>query len=670
MSSSAGEIKPLCSFYQKGACTYGKKCVNSHDIYVDPSIVQKNVKINRPCKNFANGSCLMGDNCSYIHQVIKIEPVPSEEPKNIISKKSEPISNQLIEINTPSNQKDRSKLCINYQKGSCRHGKNCHFIHDQNVPKTSIEPKEVESIKEVKIVKELKEVKESKQVKEEIEPIKEKVKKDYKEKKKEIKEVKEKGKKDTLTLDNLLKYHDSSNEVDFYIETESQYKDYKYKIYSEDNSVIITKAPNQKDIGKAMKMPESSMFPTKNGIFFFDSDKMYTNQEREGLLIQHDLSFTPKEKIQFKLPYVKEARRFKIQGKTLIFFIPYDDHLKGTFFKEIRVYRWNSKFDQYSHCFNYSYEGFNITCASSNSYYLALSRLPYNKEAIETKQEKEQMEYQTNKQIEFEQKEKERLLQIIEKQQNEIEKKQELIDNQKTKLDKTQEFIKKQKAEREKFKNDRKNRNNFNQNNTWDQNNNWNQSTTSYSSFTTFDMEPTPSYLVDTQRVYIPNRYNSNSNFDQSNNFNNNSSYGSKTYKDYSNLANTTMTTTDGIQKFKKERFGVERAKIRNDSFRTRFNSSNQRFEQLKQMQINQSFAFEQRRRDADPIDLFIFDQKNNEYKRVLEYHKAADGVQVFGNHLYIVFEGQTHHFEFKVSPSTLKNYRGLVVPEKLCSAF
>ena len=65
---------PICKFFIKGTCIFGKTCMNSHDI--------KNRENMPECKHFLRGKCRFGDDCIYYHHTTDVMPESFSSQKN------------------------------------------------------------------------------------------------------------------------------------------------------------------------------------------------------------------------------------------------------------------------------------------------------------------------------------------------------------------------------------------------------------------------------------------------------------------------------------------------------------------------------------------------------------------------------------------------------------
>jgi len=156
---------------------------------------------------------------------------------------------------------------------------------------------------------------------------------------------------------------------------------YKYKIDQNSGTVSLQQCPDNPSPNPTT-IVAPFIFCLPQGVVPFDPFMMYP-RESTKLWIQYnwDLS-TLFPALELELPYVKNATSFRFQGSTIIYFVPYNVGLKKQYFEQIIVYRWSPHNSRYEYCFQYSRPGFHITCASSSSEYLALSRLPYSESEL------------------------------------------------------------------------------------------------------------------------------------------------------------------------------------------------------------------------------------------------------------------------------------------------
>ena len=596
MSTAGAQQNQICPFYLKGQCSFNSlNCIRGS--HADGSIAQNPKKIPIPCRDNINGPCPRGDACSYIHLPITTEktetrpaPVPGTNNqenlesmvKNILiglkesKEETKPTSSEIcsyfisgnckygekctrshdvkqnLQLKTPpkmepnpatkqapkNNSKSTQEACTNFEKGYCKYGNDCRYSHE--IKSTSI-------------------------------PKKKELNNNNNGKNKKKEEI-------LLERDKIFKYVISRDGKTTPSENFFKCKGYQYKIDRSKNTLEIIASPNQSEIGNYINLPfvGLTIFPTPNGIFIYDAEKLYKNSAlKKKLVIDRNLNLTPREPLLFRIPVEKQAVRFKIQGNTIIFFVPYEDKsLKGFFFEEIRVYRYNKKSGSYEHSFNYKYQDFNITCASSTLNYLVISRLPFNVDALKTQQQKEEMEYKMNKQMELLQKENQKLASQIEYKNTKIENQNAFIQKQKSVIQSKEEEIQRKHRQFEEQKQ------------------------------IAFQLKVKASY--------------------------------------------------------QEKRFAALKQ------------SSNARIESLKRQQKSQANIFRQNIIDRDPVDFFIFDPENQNYKKVLEYHKPADDVKVLDKKLFLVANNQTHEFNIQITPIDLTkiNYVGCAIPEKLCPYF
>ena len=180
-------------------------------------------------------------------------------------------------------------------------------------------------------------------------------------------------------LDDILKYLTCEAGVNHYINSTPKYDGYEYILHSTTHIRLSTSSAWQ--LGSAIwgsKISTPGRAPTVSVVPYYPM-KMYDVSET---LRWHtpDLSSHVQ---QMKLPHVPGATKFRFQGSTVIYFIPYKPAftLPKEYYERIIVYKWSAEHG-HTHCFDYTRKDFHITCASSSPKYLVLSRLPYSEKEL------------------------------------------------------------------------------------------------------------------------------------------------------------------------------------------------------------------------------------------------------------------------------------------------
>lgn len=110
--------KPNCLFFQRGSCKKGPECEFLHVL-----------DVKQPCFFFQQGSCKKGDACDFPHILIQEgNTLPQEDnalPQPQTQHQTQP------QFKEPKNNQQQ-KECIYFQKGNCKNGENCEFLHVDN----------------------------------------------------------------------------------------------------------------------------------------------------------------------------------------------------------------------------------------------------------------------------------------------------------------------------------------------------------------------------------------------------------------------------------------------------------------------------------------------------------------------------------------------------------
>lgn len=117
--------KPNCMFFQKGTCKKGTDCEFNH--VLDEK---------QPCIFFQRGSCKKGNECEFPHILVNQEatapaPVPPlfQALFQAHDQDQTPVQVQDVANQGQNPKKNQQKECAFFQKGTCRNGANCEFLH-------------------------------------------------------------------------------------------------------------------------------------------------------------------------------------------------------------------------------------------------------------------------------------------------------------------------------------------------------------------------------------------------------------------------------------------------------------------------------------------------------------------------------------------------------------
>jgi len=121
-TNTGGSNGGICFLWQQHRCPYGNECKFVHD--GDGGFLEKKVKKKQKCFAFKkSGKCKLGDECPYSHETTGNKTAES---------KGDVISEGKGDKNK---KKDKSQTnCINWKnKGKCRKGDKCPYLHDESV---------------------------------------------------------------------------------------------------------------------------------------------------------------------------------------------------------------------------------------------------------------------------------------------------------------------------------------------------------------------------------------------------------------------------------------------------------------------------------------------------------------------------------------------------------
>ena len=228
----------ICSYFLKGKCLYGDKCVNIHPSNISETIIAPKTIERKRCTNFDQGNCAYGNKCHFLHV-----PLAIKQSKIVTNSYSAPLPGS-----NPASSLNENKVCKHFLQGKCKYGDNCKMKHEiiDKVNNAGGEIPKIVALQQSssRVVIENKSIK-NKSGK--MESDKKDNRKIYKENGKLLREKRDNNNKSIninrkkIVIDNLLKFVSSSKGQIFFKKPDYTYKGYIYELNNVKNTITLTK---------------------------------------------------------------------------------------------------------------------------------------------------------------------------------------------------------------------------------------------------------------------------------------------------------------------------------------------------------------------------------------------------------------------------------------------
>lgn len=182
------------------------------------------------------------------------------------------------------------------------------------------------------------------------------------------------------SLENIIKFVKSQKAR--YLPPSNQYSirvgdvGYQFKVKKNGSRYMLEQSVINEGVLPEVAIKQPLVFYAQGGLFEYDPDEMYLPDHQ--VFVTLDLNLQPIAPIQVPMPTVDGATYFKIQGSTLLFFVPYKLSINKVYYKKIVIYSYNHDAENYVFSHEIEEPNFHIISVSATSKFLALSRLPFN----------------------------------------------------------------------------------------------------------------------------------------------------------------------------------------------------------------------------------------------------------------------------------------------------